>query len=307
MEGTERHRNLEQFNSRHFPERLAGHAPARGGQREVEPVARLGNLRVPHYSLRLYASTLGRDMVRDYGGLPYERFEGRFFDRIAQLHRLYSKVPREIAWVTVGMYDMLPAGRSFRRKLLDLGHNLRHSRAWSKRPIASLGGKFSFVPEFFSHDESPFALDVQLGRGRRHDADRRIASAGFRLLHSKDGVTLSINNIQGVDGRRRSLKSLNRFLAASEGMPARDSKSLWRVHIVKNLMAHADRHGFNVQGELPERSTLVGVENAEGEFRRLVRQYAQTFRKAGLTRVVLVDGRKVFKLPVAKGRPQRNA
>ncbi len=67
----------------------------------------------------------------------------------------------------------------------------------------------------------------------------------------------------------------------------------WRVHLVKRLLEVAREHRLQVVGEMPLLDTFVEAADKKKAHARALRQYAQTYKAAGL--VKQPDG--TFRLP----------
>lgn len=138
-------------------------------------------------------------------------------------------------------------------------------------------GSYSIGAAIGAHPESHLALQVWDGSGIV------LGQVGGLIHATKKGLLFRITNIQGKD-----LKNPGPFWRVWE--PGRDpyrelNRALgenWRVFLAKRLAALAKSKGMEVIGDPPRK--FEGVENAPSpsQFRRLERQYRQTFRKAGI-------------------------
>jgi len=109
--------------------------------------------------------------------------------------------------------------------------------------------------------------------------EKVVATAGFFVQAGKP-KELQITNLQGKDGHEALLKDLSRELGEN-----------WRVWAAKRFKRIAESKKMGVVGVLPRYfSTLLGDDVFK--WKRRVRQYRQTFRKAGIERI---DSRFIVK------------
>lgn len=257
--------HLKRFYALHIPEAAPGALnPIEGAKEAFGPFPAMTRLDAMKY---LYF--VGPDLVKDLVGLSYEEFEKGTASRLRMLHRLMQMGRTDQLtdrWSAEMIYNCLPAKRSFKAKLVDVAANQRHRAHWSFEPVA-IGSGFAMHQSFFTHPESPFALEIV------DRAGQQVATAGFRLLRNPTGTVLSINSIQGVKGKATELQSLSNALNEN-----------WRVHLAKRLLEHARKHRFAVEGELPKKySQGYLLPSQDSEHARQQRQYAQTYQKLGFT------------------------
>ncbi|MBI5884758.1 hypothetical protein HZB89_01525 [archaeon] len=149
-----------------------------------------------------------------------------------------------------------PFNENLKAIRLNLGFLSRFLKA---RPL-ELGKGFELAPAVLLHPESPVFLAV-------NKAGQRIASIGGSLLRENGRLVLRINNVQGVWGQRPALEELTNLAGVN-----------WRVFLANKVLDYARQKGLKVTGVKPERFSVMMA----GEHKRLLRQYTQTYRKAGL-------------------------
>ncbi len=119
------------------------------------------------------------------------------------------------------------------------------------------------------HPECVIQLNI------RNDHERTLVTYGFYMVDNNGVNELHINNIQGMykagEGEQSPLTGL---------FP--DSPDNWRITIAKSLKVFGEKHGLNVVGDLPGRHVIA---SSMSEYKRQIRQYRQTFRKAGITEI----------------------
>ncbi len=101
-----------------------------------------------------------------------------------------------------------------------------------------------------------------------------IASLGFYLLSRKGKTTLVINGIQGKRNMQEQLNALSKQVGEN-----------WRVWAVKRIKRVAKTSGITTSGSLPGLHALLQPSSPE-EYKRQLRQYSQTFRKAEILEVL---------------------
>jgi hypothetical protein len=141
-------------------------------------------------------------------------------------------------------------------------YNIRLASRWTKWSVKE--GPFTLKPVFLPHIESPFGLALMY-------KGERVATIGGFVDQREGGKALVLNNVQGMSGK---------------GTPLRIFKELfqenWRVTLVKMATERAKKLGLHVEGEPPAGPT--GQTTRKG-YRNQLRQYRQTFTKAGLKEV----------------------
>ncbi len=236
---------------------------------------------------RLYALTFKRDIVREFGNSSYPIFKRALRLAITKLHKIVQSSPRTFKahtftdiLGTMGrvqfFYRYLPRKRSLSDKLKDITLNVEHVQPWMQRQTEEIG-HFSISPALTSHPEALMYLELN----HSGQLTKKIATVGFRLLHSETGNVLSINNIQGILGQRKPLEDFSKA-----------SGEQWHVYLCKKLIEHARERGFAVEGELPwpfHREHAPDPEDAEGgreylerRYQRQVGHYDQTFHNLGM-------------------------
>ncbi|MDD5162600.1 MAG: hypothetical protein PHD95_00120 [Candidatus ainarchaeum sp.] len=118
------------------------------------------------------------------------------------------------------------------------------------------------------HVECPIQLGIQ------DNNQHRIATIGFFLQSQGGKLELHINHIQGERKRQNELKLFSEQVGEN-----------WRVWVAKRLKRIAERKKAKPVGVLPSLFFLFGACSSPGEYKRQVRQYLQTFRKAGITTI----------------------
>lgn len=207
-----------------------------------------------------YFYALVRQAEKDFGDREYGEYERRLLKRVDALDRRVKKSGEDFHKI-MNVFEDLPRERPYEQKLRDFAANLRHLGKWTASGKEQCEG-FDIYPSRFEHPESPFSLTAsEYTRGKT-------AAVGFRLLTNPRGITLSINNIQGVQGNDTELRDLSKRLGES-----------WRLALARRVIAYARRNGFAVQAE--DFSPGIALSASKGELKRISRQYVQTYRKLG--------------------------
>ncbi len=176
----------------------------------------------------------------------------------------------------VNQYFELTAryGQSLAMKTSSFTFHARRAIRWLKMP-PTRAGSFGIHNELGLHEESPLNWVVRTPEGLA------IATIGGLLKNSQAGHELVVTNIEGkavgeaprtVDGHPIVYEELNEAFGEN-----------WRVALLRRAAALAKKKGWRLRVEMPMR--FGGETRASaGEYRRQVRQYQQTCRKAGLRR-----------------------
>lgn len=153
------------------------------------------------------------------------------------------------------------------------------------------GYKFDLAEISKTHVETGIQINISdlklRDRTKKHELGglpekiNPIATFGIELLSTSVGVQLRVINLQG--GRAHAkilLERLNRVLGMN-----------WRIWVVRKLMQYANSKGYRTVGILPPRFISVEYLRDFGEsptleeierYKRILRQYIQTFSQAGL-------------------------
>jgi hypothetical protein len=235
-----------------------------------------------------------RELQRDRPKRPHGGKGARGNSRIALIENLESNPPNDLYFTLseseVGMLDrqecqVYSAAESKfdvkRRGVPDTNYflglrpnvlsSLRTYHRWIDDGLESL--RVSVRP-----------LGVELDMDEKHpesviqycirDGKRKIATFGFYSKVVGGTTELHICNIQGSDRGDEEdspLKTLTERLGES-----------WRVHIARSLKDFGERHGMRVVGDLIVRDV---IRCTPSKYRRQLRQYLQTYRKAGISDV----------------------
>ncbi|MFA6269176.1 MAG: hypothetical protein WCW13_03175 [archaeon] len=141
---------------------------------------------------------------------------------------------------------------------------------FAKNPKKRKLGKFFYALSGLRHPECPIQFTIW-----SPDKQERLATVGFYVQAEGDNIKLVINNIQGIKNKQNQLELLSTQLGEN-----------WRVAIAKKIKRIAGIKKVQVAGALPAiQGFLVPGSSPEG-YRRQLRQYRQTFRKAGITTVL---------------------
>ncbi len=124
--------------------------------------------------------------------------------------------------------------------------------------------------------DAPLAIEVKNAKGCR------IATVGGYFHYTGTTPTIRITNVQGangpVPGSEAHRKHQEQYRKLSEALGEN-----WRVHLVKRVVNYAKERDWRVVGEMPGRFLMMCAPLAsDGEYARQIRQYKQTYRKAGL-------------------------
>jgi len=164
-------------------------------------------------------------------------------------------------------------------KFMDFGEqvksfrlNMRFLPAWlAARPVQI--GDYIFENIIGGeHPEALFCVKVKTEKGEL------IATIGGHLYYHKGKTGIRITNIQGV--KKHSQESTESHLLKYTRL-TEQLKENWRVYFVKQILKTA-KNKRAIIGELPFEFALIGPTATKSEFRRQVRQYRQTYKKAGL-------------------------
>ena len=136
----------------------------------------------------------------------------------------------------------------------------------AKRPPTKVG-VFSYrISTNKIHPGNPIQLEIQ------DTQNNRIATFGFYVQSEGGEAKLVVNHVQGVRGKQEELGTLSRQVGEN-----------WRVWLVKRIKRVAATSKVRIAGSLPPLFFLIGAGASPQAYKRYVRQYKQTFRKAGIT------------------------
>jgi hypothetical protein len=135
-------------------------------------------------------------------------------------------------------------------------------------------GDFVITKTFLLHNEAPLCLAVRTKDGLP------VASVGGFIAFRSGRPEIHITNIQGagIPAYNREKSEIHRKLNEALG-------ENWRVFFARQVAEYAGRKEKGVVGSLPPRFYIgpAGKPAAsDNEFLRQVKQYQQTYRKAGL-------------------------
>ncbi|MDO8427692.1 MAG: hypothetical protein Q7S92_00595 [Candidatus Diapherotrites archaeon] len=253
------------------------------GYRPVHPSITYFGL--PAKEATQFAQVWTHSLMVERPDISEQDFEKEVIRRIRLMHELHEKLktnlqrnrvslyePFAIDMLTHFFYSMGHMKISFKEKLHSWNFFSRVFPKWiNSKPISM--GAFSIVRSIFSHPESPLGFEI------RDKFGKTIATLGGLVCYLKKRPTLVFRNIQGI-------KSLLPRKQTSTSVYTELSRALgenWRVALVKATTEFAKERKWNIVGDLPGMFEKgPDALTTRTEYTRYRRQYAQTYRKAGL-------------------------
>jgi len=173
-------------------------------------------------------------------------------------------------YLATKLYQYLPDNMHSGDKLEAVKFNLR-LRKQLRLPQIHEDYAIEFAKPRFNQDG--IAINIPVESGMQIDlirlgGTRKIAAFNAFFITEGRKKILRINNIQGERNSANYLKELTNEL-----------KENWRVWVVKNLNRICVSKKIRLIGELPK---LFNSGKPDSEYIRIIRQYIQTYLKAGL-------------------------
>ncbi len=231
----------------------------------------------------LRANTLVRGLCAgifaEYPQANVREFEQHMRARIRRLRPLISSQERKrgsgdaTGLISNYLENVSGTGLPFEEQMRSLRFYLRFYPLWMKTPVTHFGD-YSMQVSLEPHAEAPLSLELRNREGKI------LATIGGYVHRAGAAKVIRLTNVQGMAFRNgEDLEShLAQYRKLSEALGEN-----WRVALVKRAIDVAQAHGFQLLAEEPRRYAYGGVDTpSESEYRRQVRQYQQTYKKAGL-------------------------
>ncbi len=186
------------------------------------------------------------------------------------------------------------AGISFNEQIKSFRLFSSFAPKWaSSKPIRK--GDFVISKTFLLHEESPLCFAIRTKDGKP------VASVGGFIAFQSGQPVIHLTNIQGATKSKRESNPREIHEKLKEALGEN-----WRVFLARQIAQYAGKKGKCVIGSLPPRFYAMGPKGkialaSDKEFLRQIRQYRQTYRKAGLHEHT--DGKWRLK-PLARRAPK---
>lgn len=227
---------------------------------------------VPEIGLRevyvkIALDTIGKEFFLKHKSDSYEVFSNALIHNLREMAAISNYLSSKRERATIDFVDSFfsqAPSMPFEKKVKDCWLNARFSIKWEKNRQEIIG-EFVVKPALLSHFETPLLLEILNLNGER------VATLGFLLYHKKGKLTVRITNIQGVKGRVEDIEKLNKAIGEN-----------WRVFFLKRFLEKAQVKKIVVEGKLPGLYGHIFPGAAPKEHKRQIRQYTQTYKKAGM-------------------------
>ncbi len=199
-------------------------------------------------------------IFNDYGQAP----------KIIEELKLMSKTPSDF-YLAVKLYNYLPNNMYYTEKLESVKANLR-LRKQLKLPQIHKDYIVRFTKPVFNNEGLATNIHVEAGMQieiiKKETYPTRIITFNAFFTNEKKQRILRINNLQGTRNSITELNELTHKIGEN-----------WRIRIVKDLNQICVAKEIRLIGELPK---FYVSGKKDTEYLRILRQYIQTYLKAGL-------------------------
>lgn len=259
---------IQAFAREYMPTQLAGRYFASGlsgdaGQKSKE-------IGIGQTIVNMFFQTIGKDFLSRHKNDNYEKFRSALVHDLKEMAKIakYMESTKRFeesgSVVFVDTFFRQSLKMPFGKKMRECWLNARFAAKWADGKPKQIG-EFIARPTTLAHVETPLSVEIFNKEGHR------IASIGYLLYHKNGILRALITNIQGVKGTRKDLEKLNGTLGEN-----------WRVNLVKQFVEKAARKKIIIEGKLPPLYGAIIPASSPKEHKRQIRQYRQTYRKAGL-------------------------
>ncbi len=237
-----------------------------------------------------HAQTMAQVIFGRKPRISYEQFERRMLHGITKLDDAYGWLVDHLNKNHIHTYGQSNSlalthkyfimttglGMRFRDQLASFKAHWRASAKLLKTP-PSTTNEYRLVPEISNHPETHISLSL-------YDPEHNSLGEVGGIIHLQDGKPLlRVTNVQGLNlkkHRRRvsaTFRGKDPFKTANKALGQN-----WRVLTAAALRRLVAEHGIRIVGDMPVRFANVAGKLDEKGYQRVVRQYKQTYRKAGI-------------------------